>query len=58
MVTDRSEINGNNLNNIRRESSRHKKREHLKEKINKLHRTVRARKLETCIEEFKKGLPT
>jgi hypothetical protein len=34
-----SEINGDNLNNVRREASRHfrnKKREYLKEKINKL----------------------
>jgi hypothetical protein len=34
-----SEINGDNLNNLRRETSRHirnKKREHLKDKINKL----------------------
>jgi hypothetical protein len=36
-LQDPSEINGDNLNNIRREDSRHfrkKKREYLKEKIN------------------------
>jgi hypothetical protein len=35
-LQDPSEINGNNLNNIRREASRHfrnKKREYLKDKI-------------------------
>jgi hypothetical protein len=36
---DPSEINGDNLNNVRREASRHfrnKKREYLKDKINEL----------------------
>jgi hypothetical protein len=39
VLTDPSEINGDNLNTIRREASRHfrnKKREYLKNKINKL----------------------
>jgi hypothetical protein len=55
-LQDPSEINGDNLNNIRREASRHfrnKKEEYLKEKINEVaHRTVRTRTLETCIEEY------
>jgi hypothetical protein len=38
-LQDPSEINGDNLNNVRREASRHfrnKKREHLKDKIKEL----------------------
>jgi hypothetical protein len=38
-LQDPSEINGDNLNNVRREASRHfrnKKREYLKDKINEL----------------------
>jgi hypothetical protein len=38
-MQDPSEINGDNLNNVRREASRHfrnKKREYLKDKINEL----------------------
>jgi hypothetical protein len=38
-LQDPSEINGDNLNNVRREASRHfrnKKREYLKDKINNL----------------------
>jgi hypothetical protein len=38
-LCDPSEINGNNLNNVRRKISRHftnKKRDYLKDKINKL----------------------
>jgi hypothetical protein len=38
-LQDPSEINGDNLNNLRRETSRHfrnKKREHLKDKIDEL----------------------
>jgi hypothetical protein len=38
-LQDRSEINGDNLNNIRRESSRHfknKKREYMKDKTDEL----------------------
>jgi hypothetical protein len=55
-LQDPSEINGNNLNNRRREASRHfrnKKREYLKDKINELarNRTVRTRTSEACIEE-------
>jgi hypothetical protein len=50
---DPSEINGDNLNNVRREASRYfrnKKREYLKDKINELamNRTLTS---ETCIEE-------
>jgi hypothetical protein len=44
-LQDQSEINGDNLNNIRRENGRdfrNKKRE----------RIVRKRTLETCIEEY------
>jgi hypothetical protein len=38
-LQDPSELNGDNLNNVRREASRHfrnKKREYLKDKINEL----------------------
>jgi alpha/beta superfamily hydrolase len=38
-LQDRREINGDNMNNIRHEGSRHfrnKKRDHLKDKINEL----------------------
>jgi iron uptake system EfeUOB component EfeO/EfeM len=54
-LQDPSEINVDNLNNIRPEASRHfrnKKREHLKEKINGLATNSKEKKtLETCIEE-------
>jgi hypothetical protein len=53
-LQDRKEINGDNLNNIRHETSRHfrnKKREYLKDKINELAQIVRTRALEACIEE-------
>jgi hypothetical protein len=53
-LQDPSEINGDNLNNIRREASRHfrnKKREYLKEKINKLAMDSKNRTSETCTEE-------
>jgi hypothetical protein len=53
-LQDPSEINGDNLNNIRRETGRHlrnKKRKCLKDKSNELARTVRTRTSETCIEE-------
>jgi hypothetical protein len=52
-LQDPSEINGDNLNNIRREACGHfrnKKREHLKDKINEF-ATVRARTSETRTEE-------
>jgi hypothetical protein len=52
-LQDPSEINGNNLNNVRREASRHfrnKKRKYLKNKIKKL-ATNRTRKSETCMQE-------
>jgi hypothetical protein len=51
---DPSEINGNNLNNIRRESSRHfrnKKRQYLKDKIDELAMNSKNKNIETCIEE-------
>jgi hypothetical protein len=51
-LQDPSEINGDNLNNVRRESStyfRNKKREYLKRKLMSLQRTVRTRTSETCI---------
>jgi hypothetical protein len=52
-LQDPSEINVDNLNNVRREASRHfrnKKREYLKDKINELATIVRTRTSETCIE--------
>jgi uncharacterized protein YaaR (DUF327 family) len=51
-LQDPSKINGDNLNNTRRETGRHFrniKREYLKEKLMSLKRTVRTRILETCI---------
>jgi hypothetical protein len=51
---DASEINGDNLNNVRSEASRHfrnKKRECLKIKLMSLHRTVRTRTSGTRVEE-------
>jgi hypothetical protein len=53
-LQDPSEINGDNLNNVRREASRHfrnKKREYLKTKLMSLQRIVRTRTSETCIEK-------
>jgi hypothetical protein len=52
-LQDPSEINGDNLNEIRHEANRHfrnKKRQYMKDKINEIaiHRT---RTSETCIEE-------
>jgi hypothetical protein len=60
-LQDPSEINGNNLNNVRREASRHfrnKKREYLKDKINELatnskNKNIRA--LYRGINGFKRG---
>jgi hypothetical protein len=52
VVLDPSEINGDTLNNIRREANRHfknKKREYLKDKINEL--ATDRRTSETCIEK-------
>jgi hypothetical protein len=49
-----SEINGDNLNNVRCEASRHfrnEKKEYLKDKINNFATKVRTRTSETCIEE-------
>jgi hypothetical protein len=53
-LEDSSEINGDNLNNVRRETSGHfrnKKREYLKGKINELAMNSKKRISETCIEE-------
>jgi hypothetical protein len=53
-LQDPTEINGDNLNNAGREASRHfrnKQREHLKDKINKLARTVGTRTYENFIDE-------
>jgi hypothetical protein len=56
-----SQINGDNLNNIRREASRHfrdKRKEYLKGKINELTRNSKNKNIrDLCrgINEFKKG---
>jgi hypothetical protein len=53
-LQDPSEINGDNLNNVRREASRHfrnKKKEYLKTKLMSLQRIVRTRTTETFIVE-------
>jgi hypothetical protein len=53
-LQDTSDINGDELNNVRRESSRHcrnKKREYLKENLMSLQRTVRTRTSKISIEE-------
>jgi Zn-finger nucleic acid-binding protein len=53
-LQDPSEINGDNMNNVRHEASRYsrnKKREYLKTKVMSLQLTVRTRTSETCIEE-------
>jgi hypothetical protein len=52
-LQDPSEINGDNLNSIKRETSRHfrnKKKAYLEEELTSLERTVRTRILETCIK--------
>jgi hypothetical protein len=60
-LQDPNEINGDNLNNIRREASRHfrnRKREYLKDKINELatnSKNKNVRDLYRGINEFKKG---
>jgi hypothetical protein len=58
-LQDPSKINGDNLNNIRREASRHfryKKREYLKDKINELATNSKyIRDLYGGINEFKRG---
>jgi hypothetical protein len=53
-LQDPSEINGDNLNNVRREASRYfrnKKRKYLKDKINELATNSKNKTSETCIEE-------
>jgi hypothetical protein len=61
-VQDPSEINRDNLNNIRREASRHfrnEKREYLKDKINAIVSSSKnIRGLYRGINEFKKGYLT
>jgi hypothetical protein len=60
-LQDPSEINGDNLNNVRRDASRHfrnKKREYLKDKINKLvtiSKNINIRDLYRGINGFKRG---
>jgi hypothetical protein len=60
-LQDPSEINGDNLNNVRREASRHfrnKKREYLKDKIKELatnSKNKNIRELYRGINEFKRG---
>jgi hypothetical protein len=53
-LQDPSEVNEDNLNNVRREASRHfrnKKREYLKDKINELATNSKKRISEICIGE-------
>jgi hypothetical protein len=60
-LQDPSEINGDNLNNVRRETNRHfrnKKREYLKGKINELamnSKNKNIRELYRGINELKRG---
>jgi hypothetical protein len=60
-LQDPSEINGDNLNNVRREASRHfrkKKRKYLKDKINGLatnSKNKNIRDLYSGINGFKRG---
>jgi hypothetical protein len=60
-LQDPSEINGNDLNDVRREASRHfknKKKEYLKEKMNELatnSKNKNTRDLYRGINEFKRG---
>jgi uncharacterized protein (UPF0297 family) len=60
-LQDPSEINGDNLNNVRREASRHfrnKKREYLKDKIKELTRNSKNKNIKDLyrgINEFKRG---
>jgi hypothetical protein len=59
-LRDPSEINGDNLNNIRRQTNRqfgNKKREHLKDKINELATNSKNKNIRDCrgINYFKNG---
>jgi hypothetical protein len=60
-LQDSSEINGDNLNNVRREGIRHfrnKKTEYLKDKINELatdSKNMNSRELHRGINEFRSG---
>jgi hypothetical protein len=56
VVTDPSEINGDNMNSVRHEASRHfrnKKREYLKGKINELATNSKNKNIRDS--EFKRG---
>jgi hypothetical protein len=61
---DPSKINGDNLNNVRREATRYfrnKKREYLKDKINELAMNSKHKKIRNLykeINEFKRGYQT
>jgi hypothetical protein len=53
-LQDPSEINGDNLNNVRREGSRYcrnKKREHLKDKINELATNSKNKNIRDLLKE-------
>jgi hypothetical protein len=53
LLQNPSQINGDNLQNLRRETSRtfrNKEREHLKGKINELETNNKNKKLEICTE--------
>jgi hypothetical protein len=53
-LQDPNEINGDNQNNVRRETNRHfrnKKRECLKDKINEVSTYMGTRTLDFCIEK-------
>jgi hypothetical protein len=60
-LQDPSEVNGDNLNNVRREASRHfrnKKREYLKDRINELATNGKNKNITDLykgINEFKRG---
>jgi hypothetical protein len=53
-LQDLSEINEDNVNNIRREVSKHfrnKKRKYLKDKLNELATNIKKKRVRDCIEE-------
>jgi hypothetical protein len=53
-LQDASEINRDNLNNVRRETSRHfrnKEAIYERQKLMSLQQTAKTRTIETCIEE-------
>jgi hypothetical protein len=63
-LQDPSEINGDNLNNVRHEASRYfrnKRREHLKDKFNELATNSKSKNVRDQyrgVNEFKRGLLT